>query len=184
MLESKLTLVSSNSFKAEEFSILCETLAIPHRVLSQNLVEINDIDIIAVARRKAIDAFRVLRIPLLVEHGGLYIDHWRGLPGPLSKPFWDSVGGKLCDLVPAGAKSATAKSAVAYCDGAIVKTFVGELVGAISDAPRGARSFQWDPVFIPNSESRTLAELTATERAALSHAAAAYSQLFTYLGLP
>ena len=36
-------------------------------------------------------------------------------------------------------------------------------------APRGAGGFGYDPVFVPDGETRTIGEMTAAEKDALSH---------------
>src|SRR5262249_7311096 len=53
----------------------------------------------------------------------------------------------------------------------------GVLEGRIADAPRGAGSFGYDPVFEVAGTGRTLAELPAAEKNALSHRAAAVATL-------
>jgi XTP/dITP diphosphohydrolase len=45
----------------------------------------------------------------------------------------------------------------------------GVLEGRIAAAPRGSRGFGYDPVFVPEGETRTLAELTPAEKNAISH---------------
>ena len=46
---------------------------------------------------------------------------------------------------------------------------VGSCEGRIGDEPRGSGGFGYDPWFIPEHESRTMAELTAKEKHAISH---------------
>jgi XTP/dITP diphosphohydrolase len=53
----------------------------------------------------------------------------------------------------------------------------GTLEGSIADAPRGTNGFGYDPVFIPKDSTRTLAEMTAVEKNAISHRARALHDL-------
>jgi len=47
---------------------------------------------------------------------------------------------------------------------------VGEMHGTITDAPRGENGFGYDPVFVPDDgDGRTYAEMTTTEKDAISH---------------
>jgi len=45
----------------------------------------------------------------------------------------------------------------------------GRVDGTISDRPRGAGGFGYDPVFVPVGEVRTIGEMTDAEKDALSH---------------
>jgi XTP/dITP diphosphohydrolase len=41
--------------------------------------------------------------------------------------------------------------------------------GELARAPRGSAGFGYDPLFVPSGELRTVAELTAEEKDAISH---------------
>jgi len=60
----------------------------------------------------------------------------------------------------------------------------GELDGAIAHEPRGAGGFGYDPVFVPEGESQTVAELGDEWKAAHSHRARAAKLLAILLGEP
>lgn len=60
----------------------------------------------------------------------------------------------------------------------------GELDGAVTDAPRGSEGFGYDPVFVPEGESRTVAELGDGWKARHSHRARAAKLLANLLGEP
>jgi len=53
----------------------------------------------------------------------------------------------------------------------------GRLEGFIQEAPRGAHGFGYDPLFVPEGSERTLAELSAEEKNAISHRARAAEAL-------
>ena len=46
---------------------------------------------------------------------------------------------------------------------------LGTLKGTITVSPRGDRGFGYDPVFVPEVENRTLAEMSPEEKNAISH---------------
>lgn len=60
--------------------------------------------------------------------------------------------------------------------------FEGELKGTITEVPAGSGGFGYDPVFIPEGETRTLAEMTLAEKNAISHRAMAIKKLTEFLG--
>jgi XTP/dITP diphosphohydrolase len=57
----------------------------------------------------------------------------------------------------------------------------GEWWGAIADQPRGDAGFGYDPVFIPDGEDRTAAQLTSAEKDAASHRGRALTLLLPAL---
>ena len=65
-------------------------------------------------------------------------------------------------------------------DGAEV-TARGELAGTLVDTPRGTGGFGYDPAFVPDGETRTVAEMAAVEKDAISHRARAARTLLPLL---
>jgi XTP/dITP diphosphohydrolase len=57
----------------------------------------------------------------------------------------------------------------------------GELRGTLAAAPRGGGGFGYDPAFVPEGESRTVAEMTPAEKDAISHRARAAAALLPLL---
>ncbi len=53
----------------------------------------------------------------------------------------------------------------------------GELRGTLAEAPRGGGGFGYDPAFIPEGELRTVGEMSAAEKDAISHRARAADAL-------
>ena len=51
------------------------------------------------------------------------------------------------------------------------------MYGSIIDTPRGERGFGYDPIFVPDGESRTVAEMSDDEKNAISHRANALKAL-------
>ena len=48
-------------------------------------------------------------------------------------------------------------------------TVHGEMRGRLVREPRGTNGFGYDPIFVPDGEERTSAELTSPEKDAISH---------------
>lgn len=59
------------------------------------------------------------------------------------------------------------------------KEFVSEgiMKGKITDKMRGTGGFGYDPIFIPEGETRTLAEMSIAEKNQMSHRAKAFEQI-------
>ncbi len=138
--------------------------------ISVDLFEPQDVDVENIVREKAEDAFHKTDKIVLVEDTGLEYVAWKGLPGALVKWFLDTVGneGILKMLADETNRKAVAKTAVGFFDGTQPHIFVGEISGTISKTVRGTGGFGWDPIFIPDGYEETFAEMTATEKNAIS----------------
>jgi XTP/dITP diphosphohydrolase len=70
---------------------------------------------------------------------------------------------------------------VAIAPGGAEVTARGELTGTLAHAPRGSGGFGYDPAFVPDGESRTVAEMSPEEKDAISHRARAARALLPVL---
>ena len=74
----------------------------------------------------------------------------------------------------------TAAIALVYPDGREV-TAEGYMYGTLIEEGKGEGGFGYDPIFVPDGETRTVAELTPDEKNAISHRARALSALLEKL---
>ncbi len=180
---SKIYFVSVNKYKAEEVRYCFKNSHVDLFVVDNiKIQEIMDIDLEIIIKDKILKAYRKLKSPCVVEHGALHIEALKGLPGGLSKVIWDTVGDDICKWIPKESRNARAKSMLGYCDGKKCYLFKGETRGTIADRKRGEREFQWDPIFIPEGETITYAELGFPEKMKYSQAAKAWEGLINHLG--
>jgi XTP/dITP diphosphohydrolase len=153
-------------------------------ILRTPVTEILDADLEKVILAKAASAYQACRVPVVVEHGAFCLDALDGLPGALIKPLWDTLRHRLCDLVaPGQPRTMIVKSALCYCDGRTRTLIVKEVKGELAQKPQGTRGFHWDPLFIPEGHARTFAEMTLTEKLAVSPSGLAYAELRQQLSL-
>lgn len=154
--------VTTNEHKRREAR---EILGVKLEAADPDVPEVQALDVAEVAASKARAAYEALGSPahpVIVEDSGLVIGAWNGLPGALTKWFVSSVGneGILEMLSGAEDRSATAVCAVAVAsDGGGVDVFVGEVAGVVATEPRGEGGFGWDPIFIPEGQELTYAEM-------------------------
>lgn len=160
----KIYYVTTNEFKITEARDYVASHHIEDRLdlsfLRSDVQEILHPDVSLIVRQKTIEAFKQIRWPCVVEHGGLFMDALPGLPGGVGKIVWDAVGERICGFLSADdPRGATARSFLGYCDGRRVRVYVGETRGRIADRARGAYSFAWDPIFIPEGSEKTYGEM-------------------------
>ncbi len=178
----KIVFVTGNKGKVKEAQeILGKRFSIEQADL--DLEEIQAIRGKEVIRKKAKEASKILKKPVLVEDTSLYFDAWNGLPGVLIRWFLKSVGCTgLCQMM-AGEKNrkAWAETALAFHDGKKLRIFSGKIEGEISPKPRGKRGFGWDPIFTPKGTKRTFAQMKPGEKNEISMRKEAFDKLKNYL---
>jgi XTP/dITP diphosphohydrolase len=115
----------------------------------------------------------------LADDSGIEVDALDGAPGVRSARFSgerasdEDNNAKLIDSldgVPYERRSARYRCVAVLVtpDGEEIAG-IGSCEGRIGFEPRGTGGFGYDPWFIPERESRTMAELTAEEKHAISH---------------
>lgn len=114
-----------------------------------------------VVRWKALEAYRYLRQPCLVEHGGLFFEGLPELPGPLGKIIWNAVGERMCGFLRQGdSRRAVARAIIGYCDGRKIRLYNGETRGEVAERARGDyNKSNWDPIFVPEGSEETYGEM-------------------------
>jgi non-canonical purine NTP pyrophosphatase (RdgB/HAM1 family) len=154
-----------------------------------DLPELQSLDLLEVLRAKGEEAWRRLRRPLVVEETGFEIDAFGGFPGPLVKWMLQALGpeGMARAALAVAEREGRTGAAVARCmtlyrDGE--REVVGEGVerGTLVLPPRGDQGFGWDPVFLPEGESRTYGELPAEDKDRIGHRGKAWRDLKRQLG--
>lgn len=105
---------------------------------------------------------------------GIYSARWAG-PDKDFAVAMERVERELGDNPDRGAAFICAL-ALAWPDGA-TEVFEGRIEGTLTWPPRGTRGFGYDPIFLPEGDERTFAEMDPGEKHAISHRARAFAQL-------
>lgn len=122
-------------------------------------------------------------VPTLADDSGLCVDALDGGPGVRTKRFapdeWAERWGRdeannrwllhRLEGVPPEARGARYRCAIAIADDLDHATFEGEVEGRIAHTPGGHGGFGYDPLFVPEGEGGTYAELPAEAKRATSH---------------
>ncbi len=128
---------------------------------------------------KARDAVAVTGLPVIADDSGIAVDALNGMPGVLSARWSGRHGDDDANLELVLAQLSDVpderRGAAFVCAAALVlpsgeETVVrGEWRGTLVRERRGTNGFGYDPIFRPESETRTSAEMTPEEKDALSH---------------
>ena len=131
------------------------------------------------AAAKARDGYLATGLPTLADDSGLEVAALNGMPGVLSARWAGEHGADAANYtlllaqmrdVPDERRGAAFVSACALVSAPDALTVVrGEWKGTIAREPLGNNGFGYDPVFIPQGDTRSAAQLDAAEKDAVSH---------------
>jgi XTP/dITP diphosphohydrolase len=139
------------------------------------------------ALAKAREACAATGLPAVADDSGLEVDALNGMPGVLSARWAGRHGddlannelllGQVADVPNErrGAQFVCAAAAVLPNGREVVVE--GEMRGVLLHEARGTNGFGYDPIFRPDGESRSSAELTSAEKDAISHRGKAFRAL-------
>ncbi len=163
----KIIFVTTNENKIREAS---EILGIKVEPKDLKVDEVQTLDPLECVKKKAEIAYRLARIPILVEDTSLFFSAWGKLPGVFIDYFMKSLGnqGILKLLFDESNRSATAQTSLCYFNGKKNVVTTGKVRGKIAEKMRGDKGFGWDPIFIPRGKNKTFAEMTNLEKNSLS----------------
>ncbi len=136
---------------------------------------------------KARAAFEESGVPAIADDSGLVVDALDGAPGIHSARYSGTgIDEENTALVLSQMAGQPNRRARFVCAAALVHSG-GEVVlersweGSLAEEPSGSGGFGYDPVFVPEGESRTASELSDEEKDALSHRGQAFRALTDYL---
>lgn len=126
-------------------------------------------------------------VPAIADDSGLCVDVLGGAPGVFSARWSGRHGDDTANLqllLAQLADVADPHRAAHFACAAVLATpdrqewvVEGRMAGRLVGAPRGTNGFGYDPIFVPDGETRTSAELSADEKDAISHRGRAFRAL-------
>ena len=149
-----------------------------------DLAEIQAVDTEEVCRAKAALAFAKVGDPVIVDDTGFELAALRGFPGALVTWVLEAGGLELLHrMLPAeSAPIATAVTCIGLADENGVQIFTGRVTGTVLSTPRGIGGFGFDPVFVPDGETSSLAEMKDADKDRHSPRGLALAKLAEFLG--
>ena len=139
------------------------------------------------ALQKANYIFSRFKTPVFADDSGLEIEALNGEPGVDTAHYSGSRNAlanmsKVLDrLEQAENRKAKFRTVIAFVAPGREKLFQGEVEGTIATKMTGDNGFGYDPIFIPEDEHRTFAEMTLAEKANRNHRVRALRKFVEYL---
>lgn len=187
---NKIIIASNNAGKIREFKQLLQPLG--YEVISQSeagvCVEVEETGntFEENARLKAAAIYERTHIPVIADDSGLVVDALGGEPGVFSARYAPEGQRKkkILEKLKGVANTEKERSAkfvccICYIDKDGEKTVKGECRGYIGYECRGENGFGYDPIFMIWDKS--FAELSDTEKNAVSHRGIALRKLVRFL---
>ncbi len=195
MTPSRVLLATRNAGKVVELRRILSAYAVAGRV---DLVGLDDVTAFEPAPEtaptfaenalaKAREACLATGLPTVADDSGLCVDALNAMPGVLSARWagrhgddqanLDLLLGQLADLPDVRRGGEFVCAAAFWLPDGRSEVVEGVLRGEIVHLPRGSGGFGYDPVFRPDGDERTTAELTAQEKDAISHRGKAFRAL-------
>jgi XTP/dITP diphosphohydrolase len=186
----KLYFVSRNDAKISEVLdlIRMRESQSPHGLelhpVREDVQEILSPDLEEVVRSKALEAYKLLRQPCVVEHGGLFFTGAQEFPGVFGRIVWRALQDRMVAFLREGeSREAEARACLGYCDGQRIRFYQGVTRGQVALAARGDYNrHSWDPIFIPEGCSETYGEMGSLRKRDTSPLLKAWDLFFADLG--
>ncbi|MEU3459807.1 RdgB/HAM1 family non-canonical purine NTP pyrophosphatase [Streptomyces sp. NPDC006733] len=189
----RLVLATRNAHKVTELrAILADTGLAVDLVGADAYPEIPDVKETGVtfaenALLKAHALAQATGLPAVADDSGLCVDVLGGAPGIFSARWAGTHGDDAANLAlllaqlsdiddPHRAAHFACAAALALPDGT-ERVVEGRLPGTLRHTPAGTGGFGYDPILQPAGETRTCAELTPSEKNAISHRGEAFRAL-------
>jgi XTP/dITP diphosphohydrolase len=190
----KFVLATRNSHKATELKRILEELDLDCELLTvadfPGAPEVEETELTfegnALLKARALAKFTGLAA--IADDSGICVDALDGNPGVLSARWSGALENvdqanlelvleQTKDVAPANRGAKFICAAVAVFPDGIELVAIGEMAGSLLTAPIGENGFGYDPIFVPTSYSKTTAEMSASEKDAISHRGKALNQL-------
>lgn len=187
-----LLLSTRNSGKVAEIAQALEGLPVrlltPADVTDAPEVEEDKPTLEGNARKKAETLHRHTGLPTLADDTGLEVEALDGRPGVYSAryagPQATDADNRAClleELANQTNRTARFRTVLAFVEDGEAHLFEGICSGRILETERGTGGFGYDALFVPDGYTHTFAELTKTEKNAISHRGQAVHQFADFL---
>jgi XTP/dITP diphosphohydrolase len=170
-MPKELLFVTTNKHKVKEVQAVLgkrwKLVQVPLPLLEGDYASIE-----AIAMSKAVQAFRELKKPLIVEDTGIYFTALNHFPGTKPKRRFQELGYKgLLEKVAGKKKGMYFQSTVCFMNAKKHKLFSGKCTGTITDKPFGLKKdvLPYERIFIPKGYDKAESLLSRNIKNKISH---------------
>ena len=163
----KIIYVTGNKYKIELAKKILEPLGIEIEQKKIYCPELQDNEIEKVSQFSAKYAANQLNCAVIKNDSGLCIEALKGFPGPYTAYCEDTITESGIIKLMQGVENRNADfvEVISYCEpGQEPVSFFSHNKGTISQTAQGENGWSYDKIFIPDGQSKTLAEIDDEER--------------------
>lgn len=138
--------------------------------------------------QKAEYVFKKFGVTCFADDSGLEVDALNGAPGVDSAHYAgpqrnanDNMDLLLKNLINIENRGAQFRTVITLVTPIVTKQFEGIVRGVITREKIGSEGFGYNPIFMPEGFTRTMAEMTMAEKNQISHRAIATNKLISFL---
>lgn len=184
----KIVFATANPHKLQEVNAICSNADIEFVLPNEgfNPVE-NGLTFEENSLIKAKEAYRVSKTYCLADDSGLCVDALDGAPGLYSARYAGTQDAKIEKLLKELVGEENRKAKFVCCmtllneKGEKIFQTTGECHGSIVKERKGVNGFGYDPIFLVDGYTQTIAELSEDEKNKISHRANALNNVMEFL---
>lgn len=132
---------------------------------------------------------QLFNMPCFADDSGFCVEALKNNPGVKSKRFLEKFSNNKKAFEYIISNVVKNKNNKAFFVTAISLTlkenhhiiFIGKINGTVSLEPKGSNGFGYDPIFIPENNTKTFAEMSLEEKSIISHRKIAITKLKSFL---
>jgi XTP/dITP diphosphohydrolase len=149
-------------------------------------IQADTLEEVALASARYVIEKHVPKEAFILEDAGLFVEGLKGFPGPYSHYVHDTLDCKgilkLLEDTKGNGRKARFEAVLVYAaPGKKPALFKGICRGKIAESEKGTNGFGFDPIFVPDGETRRFAEMKPEEKGKYSHRGLALKALVDYL---
>lgn len=184
----KIVFATANPHKLQEVNAICSSAEIEFVLPNEGFNPVENGDSFEEnSLIKAKEAYRVSKTFCLADDSGLCVEALNGAPGLYSARYAGTQDEKIEKLL-SELNNVDNRNAKFVCcmtllneNGEMIFQTIGECKGSIVKERKGVNGFGYDPIFLVDGYSKTMAELDESEKNKISHRANALAKVVEFL---
>jgi XTP/dITP diphosphohydrolase len=182
---TNLIMVTHNKRKIAEANEIAQAYGIEVQMPQGGTekLEIQSDSLQEVSKFSALEAYKTIQKPLVVDDSGLFVNSLHGFPGVYSASVLATIGnqGVLRLMEQVEDRKAHFECCITFYDGKNIRQFTEKVEGDITFNEKGDKGFGFDPIFAPDTyKGRSFGEFEIAEKNKISHRGKAFESFFKW----